>query len=50
VLHEASGRDVYRSTYIALVYPLISVVKNDNFVFRSGSYEFYTTSTRVQHT
>jgi hypothetical protein len=50
MLHDASGQDVYRSIYIALIYPLISVVKIDNFVFRSGSYGFYNTGTRVQHT
>jgi hypothetical protein len=46
---DASGQGAYRCSYIALVYPLLSVVESDNFVFRSWSYDFYITNTSAQH-
>jgi len=48
-MRDASGQDVYRCSYIALVYPLLSVVESDNFVFRSWSYDCYSTNTSAQH-
>jgi len=48
-MHDASGQDAYRCSYIALVYPLLSVVESDNFVFRSWSYDCYSTNTSAQH-
>lgn len=48
-MRDASGQDAYRCSYVALVYPLLSVVEIDNFVFRSWSYDCYSTNTSAQH-